>query len=333
MINKKTILITGGAGFIGYHLIEKLIFTQLYNIVIVDNLNNYYDVQLKKDRLKTLRKIIYYLDNSGDKYFHFIKADILNKNKLEEIFKEYKFDYVVTLSAEAGVRYSSEHPEKFISTNIVGFWNILECCKKYKPLNLVYASSSSVYGNISEKPSEETDNTDFPVSLYGASKKSNEILAHAYYKFFDIPMTGLRFNTCFGSMGRPDMFFGLLGDALLNNKTIKVFNYGNMRRDFINVEDLCDGIYSAMINPHPYEIYNLGTGKVIELKYLIELFEKEFGKKVKKKYLSAPKGDVLLSYANIDKAKKELHYNPRISIEEGVKKYCDWYKMYYGKKG
>ncbi len=329
---RKKILISGVAGFIGYHFAKKVL-QENYDVIGIDNINNYYDINLKLDRLADLEyHNINSLMGSKKNYFKFYKEDILNKKKIEEIFKKFQPDYVIQLAAEAGVRYSYDHPEAFIDSNLIGFYNILECCKKYKPINLIYASSSSVYGNIENKPSLESDNTDYPVSIYGATKKCNEILAHAYNQFYHIKMTGLRFYTVFGPFGRPDMAFGLFADAIINNKKIKVFNHGNMYRDFTYVDNIVNGIYLAMLKPQNYKIYNLGTGKIVKLSEMIDILENKFNKKVKKKYLPMQFGDVFTSYADIKLAEKELGYKPKVFIEEGITNFVNWYKDYYGKR-
>lgn len=325
-IKRKNILITGIGGFIGFHYAKKVL-NHGYNVIGVDNLNDYYDVDLKKCRIGNL--IRYEVKNNN---MEFYCIDINNKNKLIEIFKKYHPDYVIHLAAEAGVRYSYEHPEKFIDTNLIGFCNILDCCKEFKPKNFVYASSSSVYGNTDGRPSKEKDNTDYPISIYGASKKCNEILAYAYHKFYNIKMTGLRFYTVIGSWGRPDMALGLFANELLHNGEIKVFNNGNMWRDFTHVDNIIQGIYLAMLKPQDYKIYNLGTGTIVLLKDMIEMLEKEFGKTVKKKYLPLQIGDVLVSFADIKLARKELGYKPTVFIKEGITEFVNWYKEYYGSK-
>ncbi len=325
------ILITGSAGFIGYHLVKKLIRKRIY-VTGVDSLNNYYDLKLKKDRLKDINKI-------KSKYYKFFKLDISNKKKLSTLFKKSKFDVVINLAAQAGVRYSIINPEAYLKNNLVGFFNILEMSKLYKIKHLLSASSSSVYGNAKKLPLEERFNTSFPIQFYAATKKSNEVMAHSYSYLFKIPITMLRFFTVYGPFGRPDMAPFLFTKKIYENKTIQVFNKGNHSRDFTYIDDIIHGIELAIKNiPRnfknlnaPYRILNLGRGKKIKLMYFIKEIEKNLNQKAKIKYLKIQKGDIKDTLSSIKKIKTELSYKPKTSIQTGLKIFIDWFKDYYKK--
>lgn len=313
------ILITGGAGFIGAHAAKKLI-EEKYEVVIIDNLNDYYDPKLKKDRLKIFL---------GGLKFKFYKADISNYKQLEKIFTRHKFDCICHLAAQAGVRYSLTNPWLYEKTNIAGTLNLLELAKINKIKKFVFASSSSVYGGNTKLPFSETDPVDKPVSFYAATKKSGELLAYAYHSLYGIKVCGLRFFTVYGPWGRPDMAYFKFIDLIRKNKPIEIYNHGKMKRDFTYIDDIVSGVVSAIKNTFDFEIINLGNNRPKELGRLIFLLEKHFGKIAKKKYLPMQAGDVIATWANINKAKQLLNYNPAVSLEEGVKKFIAWYKNYY----
>ena len=320
------LLITGGAGFIGSHLVNKL--KSKYEIVIIDNLNNYYNPQLKLDRLDNFCKDVI-----------FIKGDIADKQTIDDLFSIYEFDKVINLAAQAGVRYSIDHPYDYIQSNIIGFMNILEACRHNNIKHLIYASSSSVYGLNEEQPFTEEDKVDRPVSLYAASKKSNELMAHAYSKLYGMHTTGLRFFTVYGPYGRPDMSPTLFANAIANDKPIKVFNNGEMFRDFTYVDDIVNGIANIVNSDQPinednlyYGIYNIGCGHKENLLNFISEIEKAFGKEAKKEFLPMQPGDVVTTYALTEKLEKDFGYKPQITIKEGIPKFINWYKEYYNMK-
>ena len=312
---------------------------QGYDVIGIDNLNNYYNVQLKKDRLKKLTSF---------KTFDFIKGDISNSQVVEETFRKNIFEYVVNLAAQAGVRYSIENPHAYIESNIVGFINILECCRHNNIRHLIYASSSSVYGANETMPFSVHDNIDHPLSLYAASKKSNELMAHTYSNLYMLPTTGLRFFTVYGPWGRPDMALFMFTKAILDDKPIDVFNYGNMMRDFTYVNDIVDGIFRTMnnvasINPlwsglkpdpgsskAPWRVYNIGNSNPVKLMNFISAIEKKStGKKAIINKMPMQPGDVPSTYADIDSLSKELGYEPKTNIDEGVSNFVKWYREYY----
>ncbi|RAO99004.1 capsular biosynthesis protein CpsI [Petrotoga sp. 9PW.55.5.1] len=327
---------TGVAGFIGFHLAKRLLDEGCF-VIGLDNLNDYYDVNLKKDRLNIIKQY---------NKFKFYYADLQDKQALEKIFKENKIDIVVNLAAQAGVRYSLTHPEAYIYSNIVGFLNILEMCRHNKIEHLVYASSSSVYGMNVKMPFSVHDNVDHPVSLYAATKKSNELMVHTYSHLYNLPTTGLRFFTVYGPWGRPDMALFLFTDAIVNNKPIKVFNYGKMKRDFTYIDDIIEGVVRVLNNPPhpnpnwdkekadpgtssaPYKVYNIGNNKPVELMEFIETLEKKLGKKAKKEFLPLQDGDVPETYADIDDLVKDFGFKPNTTIEEGIEKFVEWYGEY-----
>ena len=331
------ILVTGAAGFIGYHY-SKFLLEQGFEVVGMDNLNDYYDVQLKKDRLKKLTSF---------KTFDFVKGDISNSQVVEETFRKNIFEYVVNLAAQAGVRYSIENPHAYIESNIVGFINILECCSHNNIKHLIYASSSSVYGANETMPFSIHDNIDHPLSLYAATKKSNELMAHTYSHLYMLPTTGLRFFTVYGPWGRPDMALFMFTKAILEDKPIDVFNYGNMMRDFTYVNDIVDGIFRTMnnvasINPlwsglkpdpgsskAPWRVYNIGNSNPVKLMKFISAIEKSTGKKAIINKMPMQPGDVPSTYADIDSLSKELGYEPKTNIDEGVSNFVKWYREYY----
>ena len=333
------ILVTGSAGFIGYSLCLKLL--ERGNTVIgIDNHNNYYDPKLKNARLKKLIK--------NPNYLHF-KADISNKKKLDNIFADFKPQKVVNLAAQAGVRYSIENPLAYIKSNIVGFGNLLENCRKYKIKHLVYASTSSVYGANTKMPFSEHDSVNHPLSVYAASKKSNELMAHAYSHLYKLPTTGLRFFTVYGPWGRPDMALFKFTKAILEERPIEIYNYGKHSRDFTYIDDIVDGVLKAINNSPsenlswsgqkpdpasskaPWCIYNIGNNKPVELMDYVDALEKALGKKAKIKYLPLQQGDVPDTFADIGLLKKKLSYKPSTSVIKGVANFVKWYQEYYRK--
>lgn len=322
---KYKILITGCAGFIGYHLAKSLL-NKDNSVIGIDNLNNYYDVHLKENRLEQLKVF---------NNFQFVKADIADEKAVNLLFAENKFDIVVNLAAQAGVRYSIDNPRSYISSNIIGFFNILEACR-YNPVkHLVFASSSSVYGNQNKIPFTVIDNVDHPISLYAATKKSDELMAFTYAHLYKIPLTGLRFFTVYGPWGRPDMAYFSFTNKIYADESIKIFNNGDMLRDFTYIDDIVHGIElvidKAPKGEDPYKIYNIGNNKTERLMYFIETLENAIGKKAKKEFLPMQPGDVYQTYADISELEKDFGFKPKTSIEDGLKKFADWYKEYYGK--
>jgi len=310
------ILLTGGAGFIGFH-VAKALLERGDKVTIVDNFNDYYDVKLKEDRIKELGNDI-----------EVIKADISDNNLMDNIFKNHKFNKICHLAAQAGVRYSLENPIEYEKSNILGTLILLEMAKKYNIKDFVFASSSSVYGGNKKIPFSEDDKVDNPVSLYAATKKSSELLAYTYHHVYGLNCTGLRFFTVYGEFGRPDMALFKFVKNILEDKPIDIYNNGNMKRDFTYISDVTDGIIAAIDNPFPYEIINLGNNNPIELSYFIECIENALKKKAKKNMMPMQPGDVTITYADINKAKRLLGYNPKVKIEEGIKRFVDWYKRY-----
>jgi len=328
-------LITGAAGFIGFYLSKKLL-EKGCRVIGIDNINDYYDVNLKYTRLEKLK----HFEN-----FTFIKEDISNKSEVLEIFEEYKPNIVVNLAAQAGVRYSIENPDVYIASNIVGFFNILEACR-YNPVeHLIYASSSSVYGSNKKVPFEETDFVDTPVSLYAATKKSNELMAHTYSHLYKIPATGLRFFTVYGPMGRPDMAYFGFADKYFNDEPIKIFNNGDFEndlyRDFTYVDDIVEGIERLLSNPSeeevPHKVFNIGNNSPEKLMKFIQTLEKALGNALKREvtfnkiFESLKPGDVPATYASTDRLQEAVGFKPSTSIEEGLQKFADWYVEYYNK--
>ena len=330
------ILVTGVAGFIGSYVANSLL-ERGDEVIGIDNLNDYYDVSLKKDRLKRLG--IENINNSSSSIyenFTFILLNISDSEKLNNLFVDYDIQVVCHLAAQAGVRYSLENPSAYIQSNIVGFANILECSKNAKIKHLIYASSSSVYGLNKKVPFSVEDNVDRPISLYAATKKSNELMAYSYSHLYDLPVTGLRFFTVYGPWGRPDMAYFLFAEAILNNKPIKVFNHGHMERDFTFIDDIVEGIVRVidnkprrLENEPPYKLYNIGNNKPINLLHFIENIEHALGKKAIKQFEPIQAGDVTTTYANVDNLILDLGYAPKTPINEGINKFVDWYLSYY----
>ncbi|SDT96501.1 NAD-dependent epimerase [Desulfobacula phenolica] len=331
------ILVTGVAGFIGFNLSSRLL-KEGHHVYGIDNLNDYYDVNLKKNRLSIIEK---YLN------FKFILGDIADREKIKILFETYQFDYVVNLAAQAGVRYSIENPGSYIDSNLVGFGNILEGCRHSGVKHLIYASSSSVYGLNTHMPFSVRHNVDHPISLYAASKKANELMAHTYSYLYNLPTTGLRFFTVYGPWGRPDMALFLFTKAILKNEPIKVFNNGDMQRDFTYIDDIVEGVVRVMHNvpkadpdwssdtPNPssscvpYKLYNIGNNQPVALMEFVEAIETAIGKKAVKDYLPLQAGDVPATYADVNDLIKDTGFKPSTSIEEGIQNFVEWYKDYY----
>lgn len=336
------ILVTGAAGFIGFHVVKSLL-AKGHTVVGLDNINDYYNVQLKYDRLSQLgiplpaAKEFNALTQSDDYSFSFIRIAIEDREKVPALFKAQKFDVVCNLAAQAGVRYSLENPESYIDSNIVGFLNILECCRNYNIKHLVYASSSSVYGMNKKVPFETTDPVDHPVSLYAASKKSNELMAYSYSHLYGFKTTGLRFFTVYGPWNRPDMAMFLFTDAIIKKKPIKVFNNGNLQRDFTYIDDITEGVIRIVETPlvekirkeNLYKIYNIGNGKSIKLLDFITAIEESLNIKAVKEMLPMQPGDVEKTWANVDDLVKDYDYFPNTPVKSGVQKYINWHKAYY----
>lgn len=328
------ILLTGTAGFIGFHLCKALL-DKGFKVIGIDNINDYYDINLKKTRLNLLKK------NKNSNHFTFIKEDISNKGAIEKIFNDYEFDIVINMAAQAGVRFSLENPYTYIDSNIYGFLNVLEACKIKKIKHLIYASSSSVYGLNKKQPFSTDDIVDFPISVYAASKKSNELMAHTYSHLFNMPTTGLRFFTVYGPYGRPDMAYFKFTKSIMNEEPIDVFNNGKMKRDFTYIDDIVKGIISLLDHPpinkknnisnseSPYRVLNIGNNDPISLTRFIEIIEKECSIKAIQNNLPIQPGDVIETHADITEINKLIGFRPSTTIEEGLKKFIDWYKEFY----
>lgn len=322
----KKYLITGGAGFIGFHLSKKLL-EQGAAVCGFDNMNDYYDVSLKESRLAILKEFPQY---------SFIKGELSEKEEVEKIFWEWKPEIVVNLAAQAGVRYSIENPEAYISSNIVGFFNVLEACRHYPVEHLVFASSSSVYGGNDKVPFSTEDKVDNPVSLYAATKKSNELMAYSYSKLYQIKTTGLRFFTVYGPFGRPDMAAFLFTNKIMKNQPIQIFNKGDMYRDFTYIDDIIQGVENILCNPPKedakgaaYKIYNIGNNKPEKLMDFVSAIEECLGKEAKKEFLPMQPGDVYQTYADVTELMKDFDFKPSTPLKKGVGKFIEWYKEYY----
>lgn len=331
------IIITGAAGFIGFHLSKKLL-DQSYQVIGIDNLNDYYDPSLKQSRLEILGK---------HNNFNFHKIDLKDKSEVDNIFEIHQPTHVINLAAQAGVRHSIENPYAYVDSNLTGFMNILEACRNYPVDHLLYASSSSVYGGNKVAPFSTNHNVDHPVSLYAATKKSNELMAHTYSHLYGIPTTGLRFFTVYGPYGRPDMaYFSFTKDILASNP-IKVFNHGKMERDFTYIDDIVEGMVKLMdkvpvankewdeskddvsTSFAPYKIYNIGNNNPVPLMRFINALESALGKEAEKVYMDMQPGDVLRTYADVSDLERDINFKPSTSIEDGLAKFVDWYKEYY----
>ena len=342
-ISNNTILVTGSTGFIGSYLCKRLLIENpTTSIIGIDNMNDYYDVRLKEYRLSELQKY---------SNFTFIKGDISDKQLIMSLFEKYHFDTVVNLAAQAGVRYSIENPDTYINSNIIGFYNILEACRHYPVNHLVYASSSSVYGGNKKIPFSTDDKVDNPVSLYAATKKSNELMAHCYSKLYNIPTTGLRFFTVYGSAGRPDMAYFGFTDKLVKGETIKIFNYGNCKRDFTYVDDIVEGIIRVMQRPPekkngedglpipPYALYNIGGGTPENLMDFVQILSEElirakvlpadFDIKQHMELVPMQAGDVPITYADSSALERDFGFTPKIKLREGLRNFAEWYYQFY----
>ncbi len=351
------ILVTGTAGFIGFHLAKKLL-ERGDEVVGIDNINDYYDVNLKYGRLNELGidreeveqgqiPLTSYQSQTYDKH-RFYKLDLSDRESMDELFKQEQFDAVMNLAAQAGVRYSLENPHAYIQSNVVGFLNILEGCRNHGVQNLAYASSSSVYGLNESQPFKTTDKTEHQVSLYAATKKSNEMMAHTYAHLYGIQTTGLRFFTVYGPWGRPDMAPMLFTDAILNDRPIKVFNNGKMSRDFTYIDDIVDGVIKVIDNPAkpngewnakdpeissssaPYRLYNIGNNAPLPLMTFIETIEDALGKKAEKNFMPMQDGDVVSTYADVSGLINEFAYKPDTDLADGIDRFVKWYKVFYG---
>jgi len=338
------ILVTGAAGFIGFFT-AKVLLEKGHEVIGLDNINDYYDVNLKYSRLEELgvnrndaEKLNTLCSSVNDK-FSFVRMHLEDRLALPQLFEKEKFDVVCNLAAQAGVRYSLENPETYIDSNVVGFLNILECCRHHHIKHLVYASSSSVYGLNEKIPFSTKDNVDHPISLYAATKKSNELMAHTYSHLFKIPTTGLRFFTVYGPWGRPDMAMFLFTDAIVNDRPIKVFNHGKMERDFTYIDDIVEGVVRICEKPvlhrlhtkKMYKIYNIGNNNSVKLLDFIKEIEQNLGKEADKNMMPIQPGDVEKTWADVDQLIKDYDYRPNTSIKEGVKSFVKWYKSYYKK--
>jgi UDP-glucuronate 4-epimerase len=315
----RTILVTGAAGFIGFHVAKRLL-ERGDTVVGVDNLNPYYDVQMKEGRLAILR-------NFGR--FSFYREDIQDFDAMQRIFQKHEPGVICNLAAQAGVRYSLKDPFSYQKSNLEGFLNLLELARAQGVENFVYASSSSVYGNNKKMPFSVEDRVDTPVSLYAATKKANELMAHAYSHLYGIPCTGLRYFTVYGPWGRPDMALFLFTDAILNNRSINVYNYGKMKRDFTYIDDIADGTLAALDRPVPYEIFNLGNSNSVELMDFIGALEEELGKKAEKNMMPIQPGDVPETSADIEKTRKLLGFSPKTPVKVGIRNFVAWYREYF----
>ena len=338
MFEYKNVLVTGAAGFIGFQLSKRLLDNGI-NVVGLDNLNPYYSVKLKEDRLAQLE---------GHPRFTFARLDLADRAGMERLFAANRFDAVVNLAAQAGVRYSLKNPQAYIEANIVGFTNILEGCRHHAVKHLVFASSSSVYGANTKMPFSVHHNVDHPVSLYAASKKANELMAHTYSHLYGLPCTGLRFFTVYGPWGRPDMALFLFTDAILKGRPIQVFNHGRMQRDFTYIDDIVEGVVRVMgrlpaPNPAwsgerpdpgtsyaPYKIYNIGNNQPVELNAFIATIESVLGRTAQKEFLDMQPGDVPATYADVDDLMADVGFKPATPIREGIERFVAWYKSYYG---
>ena len=339
-LNYRKALVTGVAGFIGFHLARRLL-KDSYQVVGIDNINPYYDIALKEARLEKLK---------DQPNFTFFKMDLADRKQLERLFARQEFEVVVNMAAQAGVRYSIENPFAYVDSNLVGFVNLLECCRHYNIKHFVFASSSSVYGANTTMPFSVHHNVDHPVSLYAATKKANELMAHTYSHLYRLPSTGLRFFTVYGPWGRPDMALFLFTRAILEDQPLKVFNHGKMQRDFTYIDDIIEGVVRVLSrlpqpNPHwsgaepdpgtssaPYKIYNIGNNNPVELIKFIEVIEAALGKRAQKEFMDLQPGDVVATYADVDDLMQDVGFKPATPIEVGVERFVKWFKDFYGYK-
>lgn len=322
----KKVLITGAAGFIGFHLAKRLLSLGA-TIMGIDNMNDYYDVSLKESRLAILRDY---------PHFSFVRGNLADASTIQGIFEQFHPDIVVNLAAQAGVRYSIDNPAAYIESNVVGFFNILEACRHFPVEHLLFASSSSVYGNQEKTPFATTDNVDHPISLYAATKKSDELMAYTYSHLYGIPSTGLRFFTVYGPYGRPDMAYFKFTNLIMQGKPIKIYNHGDMLRDFTYVDDIIQGIENMLCNPpraneygDRYKIYNIGNNKPEKLMYFIETLERAIGRTAVKEYLPMQAGDVYQTYADVSDLERDFDFKPATTIETGLARFAKWYGEYY----
>lgn len=333
------ILVTGAAGFIGYHLVNRLLLDG-HSVIGLDNINAYYNVQLKLDRLRESgvnSSELWYnriIQSKMHPKYRFIQLSLEDRHNMEHLFRDESFDIVVNLAAQAGVRYSIDNPQTYIESNIVGFHNILECCRQFPVRHLVFASSSSVYGNNTKIPFSESDNVDHPISLYAATKKSNELMAYTYSHLYGLKTTGLRFFTVYGPWGRPDMAYFRFTEAILQDKAIQVFNHGLLQRDFTYIDDIINGVSRVVSDQTTedsdrYRIFNIGNHQPFSLMEFISVLEKLLGRTAVKNYLPMQPGDVLTTFADIDKIKSAYGFEPETTLEEGLKKFVDWYRAYH----
>jgi UDP-glucuronate 4-epimerase len=318
----KTYLVTGAAGFIGFH-VSRALLERGDRVLGLDNLNDYYDVSLKNARLSLLQ---------DDENFTFFKEDLANREGLTKVFRQNNIQVVCNMAAQAGVRYSLENPFAYQSSNLEGFLNIIHLSQEHKVENFVYASSSSVYGSNRKVPFSVQDRVDHPISLYAATKKANELIAHTYSHLYNLPCSGLRLFTVYGPWGRPDMALFIFTKAITKNQPIEVYNFGKMKRDFTYIDDIVQGVLASMDRPVPYAIYNLGNSRAVDLLYFIECIEKELGKKAEKKMLPMQPGDVVETYADISESERDLGFQPTTRIEEGIASFINWYRSFYGEE-
>ncbi|WP_243293128.1 NAD-dependent epimerase [Bacillus sp. FJAT-47783] len=336
-LSNSKILITGSSGFIGFHLSNALL-SEGCQVVGIDNMNDYYDVSLKEERLRRLNK---------KDQFTFYKIDLKDKQAIDKLFHEHTFDFVIHLAAQAGVRYSIDNPYAYVDSNLMGFMNMLEACRYHPVKHFIYASSSSVYGGNKVVPFSTNHHVDHPVSLYAATKKSNELMAHTYSHLYGIPTTGLRFFTVYGPWGRPDMAYFSFTKRIVEGKAIKVFNHGKMERDFTYIDDIVEGIVKLIpVIPQPneswdetegdisssfapYKIYNIGNNQPVQLEKFISVLEEKIGKRAEKEYLPMQPGDVFKTYADISGLEKDIGFKPNTGIEEGLEQFVNWYCEYY----
>ncbi len=316
----KTYLVTGAAGFIGFHVSRGLL-ERGDRVIGLDDLNEYYDVSLKEARLRLLTEY---------QLFSFYREDLANMEGLRKVFADNPIQVVCNMAAQAGVRYSLENPFAYQRSNLEGFINLIHLSQEQRVENFVYASSSSVYGSNKKVPFSVKDRVDQPISLYAATKKANELMAHTYSHLYSLPSSGLRLFTVYGPWGRPDMALFIFTRAILNDRPIEVYNFGNMKRDFTYIDDIVQGVLASLDRPRPYAIYNLGNSRTVDLLYFIECIEKALGKKAEKKLLPMQPGDVAETYADISESQKDLGFEPTTRIEEGIEHFIRWYRSFYG---
>ncbi|MFP3870258.1 MAG: NAD-dependent epimerase/dehydratase family protein [Syntrophobacteria bacterium] len=319
----KTYLVTGAAGFIGFH-VSRALLERGDQVIGLDNVNDYYEVSLKEDRLRILEDY---------RHFTFYREDLANWEGLSRLFRDNGLQVVCNMAAQAGVRYSLVNPFAYQKSNVQGFLNLIHLAKEHGVENFVYASSSSVYGNNKKLPFSVGDRVDYPISLYAATKKANELVAHTYSHLYGLPCSGLRLFTVYGPWGRPDMALFIFTRAIVNDEPIKVYNYGKMRRDFTHITDIVQGVLASLDRAVPYAIYNLGNSQAVELLYFIACIEKTLGKKARKNLLPMQPGDVVETYADINESRRDLGFEPSTRIEDGIEDFIGWYRSYYGEKG